>query len=150
MSTIAKGITCDIKANDIIGTISDKDLIAAQADSTYLLIKTIKSAKNVNQLENIHSKMTLMLLDPIRNGANPEYITRLITTISDAILDKVIEFSIAKLGKPPCKFAFMIMGSEGREEQTLISDQDNGIIYEDLDNDDDKYIWRRRNRFGCS
>jgi len=82
--------------------------------------------------------MALMLLDPIRNGANPEYITRLITTFSDAILDKVIEFSIAELGSPPCKFAFMIMGSEGREEQTLISDQDNGIIYEDLKNDKDK------------
>jgi CBS domain-containing protein len=126
------------KANDIIGTISDKDLIAAQANSTYLLIKTIKSVKNVNQLENMHSKMALMLLDPIRNGANPEYITRLITSISDAILDKVIELSIAKLGSPPCKFAFMIMGSEGREEQTLVSDQDNGIIYEDLENDKDK------------
>jgi CBS domain-containing protein len=126
------------KANDIIGTISDKDLIAAQANSTYLLIKTIKSATNVNQLENMHAKMALMLLDPIRNGSNPEYITRLITTISDAILDKVIEFSIARLGKPPCKFAFMIMGSEGREEQTLVSDQDNGIVYEDLKNDNDR------------
>ena len=133
-----KHLAVSSKANDIIGTISDKDLIAAQANSTYLLIKTIKSAKNVNQLENMHSKMALMLLDPIRNGANPEYITRLITTFSDAILDKVIEFSIAKLGSPPCKFAFMIMGSEGREEQTLISDQDNGIIYEDLKNDKDK------------
>ncbi len=133
-----KHLAVSSKANDIIGTISDKDLIAAQVNSTYLLIKTIKSAKNVNQLENMHSKMAKMLLDPIRNGANPEYITRLITTFSDAILDKVIEFSIAKLGSPPCKFAFMIMGSEGREEQTLISDQDNGIIYEDLENDKDK------------
>ena len=126
------------KTNDIIGTISGKDLIAAQANSTYLLIKTIHSAKDIKQLENIHSKMALMLLDPIRNGANPEYITRLITTISDAILDKVIGFSIAKLGNPPCKFAFMIMGSEGREEQTLVSDQDNGIVYQDLENDQDK------------
>jgi CBS domain-containing protein len=133
-----KHLAVSSKANDIIGTISDKDLIAAQANSTYLLIKTIKSAKNVKQLENRHSKMAKMLLDPIRNGANPEYITRLITTFSDAILDKAIEFSIAKLGSPPCKFAFMIMGSEGREEQTLISDQDNGIIYEDLENDKDK------------
>jgi CBS domain-containing protein len=133
-----KHLAVTSKSNDIIGTISDKDLIAAQANSTYLLTKTIKSAKNVNQLDNIHSKMALMLLDPIRNGANPEYITRLITSFSDAILDKIIEFSIAKLGSPPCKFAFMIMGSEGREEQTLISDQDNGIIYEDLENDKDK------------
>lgn len=126
------------KANDIIGSISDRDLIAAQANSTYLLIKTINSAKNINQLENMHSKMALMLLDPIRNGANPEYITRLITSFSDAILDKVMEFSIAKLGSPPCKFAFMIMGSEGRDEQTLISDQDNAIIYQNLENDKDK------------
>jgi CBS domain-containing protein len=126
------------KTNDIIGTISPKNLIAAQANSTYLLVKTIKSAKNVNQLENMHAKMALMLLDPIRNGANPEYVTRLITTISDAILDKVIEFSIAALGTPPCKFAFMIMGSEGREEQTLVSDQDNGIIYEDLESEKDR------------
>ena len=87
------------KANDIIGTISGKDLIAAQANSTYLLIKTIHAAETIRQLENMHSKMALMLLDPIRNGANPEYVTRLITTISDAILDKVIGFSIAKPGR---------------------------------------------------
>ena len=133
-----KHLAVSSKTNDIIGTISDKDLITAQTNSTYLLIKKIKSAKNVNQLENMHSKMTLMLLDPIRNGANPEYITRLITSFSDAILDKVIGFSIAKLGNPPCKFAFMIMGSEGREEQTLISDQDNAIIYEDLEDEKDR------------
>ena len=123
------------KVDTIIGTISDTDLITAQANSTYLLVKTIKSARSVHQLENMHSKMALMLLDPIRNGANPEYITRLITTISDAILDKVIKLSVEELGPSPCKFAFMIMGSEGREEQTLVSDQDNGIVYEDLETD---------------
>ena len=123
------------KTDDIIGTISSRDLIDAQADSTYLLIKTIQSAEDMGQLENMHAKMALMLLDPIRNGANPEYVTRLITTISDAILDKVLEFSIAEVGAPPCDFAFMIMGSEGREEQTLVSDQDNGIVYQDLDSD---------------
>ena len=133
-----KYLAVSSKTNDLIGTISDKDLIAAQADSTNLLIKTIKSSKKISQLENMHARMALMLLGPIRNGANPEYITRLITTISDAILDKVIEFSIAELGNPPCKFAFMIMGSEGREEQTLVSDQDNGIVYEDIENDKEK------------
>jgi CBS domain-containing protein len=123
------------KGDSIIGTISNKDLIAAQANSTYLLVKTIKSARSFSKLENMHSKMTMMLLDPIRNGANPEYITRLITTISDAIMDKVMELSVDALGPPPCRFAFMIMGSEGREEQTLVSDQDNGIVYEDLEDE---------------
>jgi CBS domain-containing protein len=123
------------KTNTIIGTISHKDLITDQAKSSYLLIKSIKTAGSIKKLQNMHSKMALMLLDPIRNGSNPEYITRLITTISDAILDKVLEISIAEMGPPPCRFAFMIMGSEGREEQTLVSDQDNGIVFEDIDDE---------------
>ena len=121
------------QSGDITGIISEKDLISAQAKSTYLLIKTVKSAKSIQEIENIHSKLEIMLLDPIKNGANPEYITRLISMFSDAIIDKIINFSLDKMGAPPCKFVFLTMGSEGREEQTLISDQDNAIVYEDTD-----------------
>jgi len=119
------------QSGDITGIVSEKDLISAQTKSTYLLIKTVKSAKTIQEIENIHSKLEKMLLDPIKNGASPEYITRLITTFSDAIIDKIIRFSLDKMGPAPCKFVFLTMGSEGREEQTLISDQDNAIVYED-------------------
>ncbi len=115
----------------VTGIISENDLISAQVESTYLLIKTVKSATNISDIENIHSKLEKMLLDPIKNGANTEYITRLITTFSDAIIDKIILFSIEKMGNPPCKFVFLTMGSEGRGEQTLVSDQDNALIFED-------------------
>ncbi|WP_457551051.1 DUF294 nucleotidyltransferase-like domain-containing protein [Desulfobacula sp.] len=121
------------QSGDITGIVSEKDLILAQTKSTYLLIKTVKSARTIHEIENIHSKLEKMLLDPIQNGANPEYITRLITTFSDAIIDKVIKFSLDKMDPPPCRFVFLTMGSEGREEQTLISDQDNAIVYEDSD-----------------
>lgn len=124
------------QSGDITGIVSQKDLISAQVDSTYLLIKTAMSAKSMQGIKNIHSKLEKMLLDPIKNGANPEYITRLISAFSDAIIDKVITFSLEKAGPPPCKFAFLTMGSEGREEQTLISDQDNAIVYEDTDQPD--------------
>jgi CBS domain-containing protein len=119
------------QSGDITGLLSEKDLITAQTQSTYLLIKTAKSAKTLSKIENIHSKLEKMLFDPIKNGANPEYITRLITTFSDAIIDRVITFALEKMGPPPCKFVFLTMGSEGREEQTLISDQDNAIVYTD-------------------
>ncbi len=121
------------KSGEISGILTEKDLIAAQTRSTFLLIKSIKTAQKMTDLENIHSKLEIMLLDPIKNGASAEYITRLITTFSDAIIEKVITFSLAEAGPLPCKFVFLTMGSEGREEQTLISDQDNAIIFEDLD-----------------
>lgn len=122
------------KSGDITGIISQKDLISAQAGSVYLLIKTVHSAKSIKEIENIHPKLQKMLFDPLKNGANPEYITRLISVYSDAITHKIISLSMEKTGPPPCRFVFITMGSEGREEQTLISDQDNAIIYEDTDN----------------
>lgn len=123
---------------EIIGVMTEKDLITAQANSTYLLIKTVKAAKNITQLENIHARLIRMLLNPIQNGSSTEYITKLITAFSDAIIDKVISFALDELGPPPCKFCFMIMGSEGREEQTFISDQDNALVYEDIDNPEEQ------------
>lgn len=117
---------------NMVGIVSEKDLITAQADATCLLIRQIKSATCMADLKGFHSRLSELLLEPIKNGSKPEYITKLITSFSDAILDKIIQFAIEALGPPPCKFAFIIMGSEGRDEQTLISDQDNALIYEDL------------------
>ena len=121
------------KTGKITGVLTDNDLMEAQGKSPYLLIKEIKSATKFEQLENIHARLPEMLLDSIKNGVNTENLTKLITAFSDAILDKIIRFAIDKIGDPPCKFAFMIMGSEGREEQTLKTDQDNAIVYEDID-----------------
>jgi CBS domain-containing protein len=121
------------KTGKITGVLTQNDLLDAQGKSPYLLIKEIKSAVKFEQLENIHSRLPEMLLDSIKNGVNTQNLTKLITAFSDAILDKVIRFAIDKTGKPPCKFAFMIMGSEGRAEQTLKTDQDNAIVYEDLE-----------------
>ncbi|WDP93420.1 MAG: CBS domain-containing protein [Desulfobacter sp.] len=124
------------KSGDISGIITEKDLIAAQTRSTFLLIKAVKSARDMAALDNVHSRLERLLLDPISNGASTDYITRLITAFSDAIIDKIIRFSIDRAGPPPCRFVFLTMGSEGREEQTLISDQDNAIIFEDLEDPD--------------
>lgn len=118
-------------SGDISGIITEKDLITAQTRSSYLLLKSITSAQSMTDLKDFHSRLCRMLLDPIRNGLNPEVITRLITTFSDAILKKIMAFSLEEVGPAPCEFVFLTMGSEGREEQTLVSDQDNAIVYAD-------------------
>ena len=119
-------------AGDISGIISEKDLIAAQTRATFLLIRSVTAAKDMDALAGIHKDLEKMLLDPIGTGASADYITRLIAAFSDAIIDKALEFSIKEAGPLPCRFVFLTMGSEGRQEQTLISDQDNAIVFEDL------------------
>ncbi len=67
----------------------------------------------------------------INSGAKPANINHLTTIVIETILQKLIEFAIAELGPPPVRFAFLVFGSEGRQEQTLTTDQDNAIIFED-------------------
>jgi CBS domain-containing protein len=55
----------------------------------------------------------------------------MLSNIADAASAKFISLAIKELGNPPCQFAFLALGSHGRQEQTLFTDQDNCIIYED-------------------
>jgi CBS domain-containing protein len=116
----------------IVGIISRGDLLFAQAQSPSFTIFEIGTASKVEDVFEKHRKLPDIIDDLLKSGATVKNITRYITTFSDTILNKLVEFAIAELGSPPCRFAFMIMGSEGRREQTLKTDQDNAIIFEDI------------------
>jgi CBS domain-containing protein len=68
-------------------------------------------------------------------GVHAEIVNQVITTIADTITQKVIEKVMNEIGPAPAQFVFIVLGSEGRKEQTLKTDQDNAIIYEDKANE---------------
>lgn len=123
---------------NIVGIVTDRQIITEQSRSPYFLIQEVKRAEHAKELTNIHRRLPDILLEPIKNGAQPETLTSLITTFSDAVLEKIVELALADAGPPPCTFAFLIMGSEGRREQTLKTDQDNAIIYQDIEDENDR------------
>jgi PAS domain S-box-containing protein len=123
------------KNGDIIGIFSNEDLHEIQKNSISFLIKEIHNAKTVDSLKTIHEKVPGLVKTLMDSGAKIHNITHLISTITDAITERVIEYAIEEMGAPPVKFAFLALGSEGRREQTLVTDQDNAIIFEDIPND---------------
>ncbi|MFO8085309.1 MAG: DUF294 nucleotidyltransferase-like domain-containing protein [Desulfobacterales bacterium] len=118
---------------EINGIISRRDLLFAQAQSPSFTIFEIGTASRVEDIFKKYQKLPAIINSLLESGATVKNITRYISTFSDAILNKLIEFAFEKLGNPPCRFAFMILGSEGRSEQTLKTDQDNAIVIEDID-----------------
>lgn len=68
--------------------------------------------------------------------AHPERITRLISSGCDAATERFLALAQAELGPPPAPFAFIALGSHGRQELTLASDQDNALIYQPPDQGD--------------
>lgn len=119
--------------NKIIGLISIKEIILIQRHSSAYLIKEINMAEDVDKIVEAHERLPRLIKALIDSGAQAKNITRIITSVSDAITIKLIDFAIKKIGPPPCEFSFMTLGSEAREEQTLKTDQDNAIIFEDID-----------------
>ncbi len=122
-----------VDANDhISGIITNQDLLTAQGQSPVFLIREIAAVERLEDLFSKHQQLPQIVRGLINSGAKAQNVTRMITTISDAILEKLIQFALDEMGPPPVRFVFMIMGSEGRKEQTLKTDQDNAIIYDDV------------------
>ncbi len=103
-----------------------------QALSPFTLIKSVKLTTSPGALKEIWGQVPAMVFQLLSKGINAEVVNQFITTLSDAMAQKVIEGVITGLGTPPARFVFMALGSEGRREQTLKTDQDNAIIYEDM------------------
>ena len=97
------------------------------------LIREISQAKALESIMGKHSQLPRLIHSMLTSGTKTKTVTWLITTFSDAILKKVIEFALNEQGPPPVSFAFITLGSEGRQEQTLKTDQDNAIIFQDID-----------------
>jgi CBS domain-containing protein len=118
-----------------IGFQSRNKLLSEQAQSPLVFIQSVKSATTVSELKKKWQKVPEIVTQLLERGVNAEIANQVITTVADTISVKVIEGVIDEIGQPPAKFVFMVLGSEGRKEQTLKTDQDNAIIYEDKANE---------------
>lgn len=93
----------------------------------------ISMATTTSELREIFLMMQGNAVSMAQFRVDPLTITSYISSVSDMICEKVIEICISESGLPPCRFAFIQTGSAGRMEQTLLTDQDNGIIFEDCE-----------------
>lgn len=117
----------------IVSSISYKDIAGIHQNSVGYYIKEIELSQGIQELKSVTAKLPALVSALVESGDKTENITHIISSVSDSIADRLVQMAIADIGEPPCKFAFMVMGSEGRMEQTLSTDQDNAIVYENVD-----------------
>lgn len=116
----------------ISGVIGHEQIMEVHQNAISFLIREIEMAEDVNQLVQIYKRVPVLVRALIESGDKSENINRIITSVADAMHRRVVDFATGELGPAPCVYAFMAMGSEGRGEQTLATDQDNAIVYEDV------------------
>lgn len=119
------------KGGEIIQMITTHDIMVHQGTSPLYLFREIVSQRHIEGLYVLSKKVPFVIRTLIEEGAKANNITRMITVLNDHILTKLLTLLQEDLGPAPVPFSWLLVGSEGRREQTFKTDQDNGIIYEE-------------------
>lgn len=120
-----------VEAGQLIGILTQTDLTRFQATSSAALIQEIAAAPDTATLARIVGRIPDLLVQLVAAQNPHQTVTRLITDIGDATTRRLLALAEAKLGPPPVPYLWLACGSQGRQEQTGISDQDNCLILDD-------------------
>ncbi len=121
---------CLVEHEKLCGVISERDLFSLQRVDLVHLARTIRHAGKVETLAGLRSDIRLLVDRMLAHGASSTQITHIVTLLNDHTVSRVIELTLEQMGDPGIPFTWLCFGSEGRREQTLHTDQDNGILFE--------------------
>ncbi|MCU0828855.1 MAG: DUF294 nucleotidyltransferase-like domain-containing protein [Tabrizicola sp.] len=115
----------------LVGMITQTDLVRFQAVSSALLVRDAATAKTVAELAENTARIPQLLVQLVGGGSAHEVVTRLITDIADTVTRRLLAMAEAELGAAPVPYLWLACGSQGRQEQTGVSDQDNCLMIDD-------------------
>lgn len=114
---------------EVVGMLAHSDLQRHRRTSPAALLRTVEKARSAADLGTYAEDVTGMVEALYRGGVSAIDIGRLVAALGDALGSRLIALAEAELGAPPCDYAWIVFGSEGRREQSLLTDQDNALIY---------------------
>jgi CBS domain-containing protein len=121
-----------------LGMVSQTDILRSLISEHSSLIAQIGRAETIGILAELAKRLSKTAGEALETNRRPSAAVRLLSETHLALQRRCIEltlktFAASGRGKPPCDFVFIIMGSGGRKEMLLNPDQDNGIIYTDVE-----------------
>lgn len=119
--------------SEIVGIISEHDVVVAQANNPGVLVKQSKRAESAQALKAVRENLTKLIKNALSEDIPIAHVCQIAGEINRAITSRAIELSVMKIGEqPPIPFAWLNIGSQGRKEQLLLTDQDNALVFEDV------------------
>ncbi len=114
----------------VVGVLTDTDLLRAQVQSPLALLKRVGSG-DPQELRGYAGSLVQIVDSLCSAGLEAARIGRVVSRLNDALATALLRRAEAELGPPPVPYAWIVFGSEGRMEQTLLTDQDNALVYAD-------------------
>lgn len=115
----------------IIGLITTTDLVQQVSDNPVYLVGDIRKQDDVAELAQLSKRRREVFLNLMAADATAYDVGRVLSLIADATAQQLLRFAERELGTPPVPYAFLVFGSQARQEQSVHSDQDNALLIAD-------------------
>jgi len=122
------------------GLISEKDLFSLQRVGLRQISSAIRNAEQLDTLKHSAKDIRQLAHNMLAQGIAAEQLTQIISTLNDLLTARIIELELRDSPAQDIEFCWLALGSEGRFEQTLNTDQDNGIVFAAKEGDSPEQI----------
>ena len=120
----------------LVGVVSSRDFLALQTTHPVTLAREIARATSLDSLADLAGRVTMLVRRLVDEGGTAYDVGQIVAELNDRIVLRVLGLAGGALEgageeAPPVRYCWLAFGSEARREQTLRTDQDNGLVYED-------------------
>lgn len=115
----------------IVGVLTSSDLLKHASQGPVAVLRGVERLAGRESLPGYAVKVAEMASALVAGRLEVQTIAGFVARLNDALLRRILRWAEDELGPPPAPYAWIAFGSEGRMEQTLLTDQDNAIVYAD-------------------
>jgi len=120
-----------LKQRNPVGVIALSDIVRYESQNSLFVVSRIFRAQSVDELSALTDEVRSCFRRMVHEDANSKMIGRAMAVIARSFKQRLLELGEEKLGPPPIPYCFLALGSMARQEQLVVTDQDNAMI---LDN----------------
>jgi len=125
----------------VVGIVSERDLFALQRLSLKQLTGTIRGAREVGALRDAAAEIRRFARNLLAQGIGARALTALVSHLNDVLTVRLVELVAGEMRLDLSRACWLAFGSEGRSEQTIATDQDNGLVFTSDDPARDRPAW---------
>jgi CBS domain-containing protein len=129
-----------LEDGQIVGVISDTDLLRHQLKTPLYLLRLLERLEAPEEFSGYADEMAAMVDVLFHANLDTLEIGRVVAALNDAATRRLLAIAEERTGPPPMPYAWIVFGSEGRLEQTLLTDQDNALVYPEGGDAADRYF----------